>query len=77
VLNGLKLNSVLLIPNKSSSKISIIQPNKCAAFDASGDAKETMYGIEKKYGVSGEDLRRANPFIEEEALQIDKPSLFR
>jgi LysM repeat protein len=32
-----------------------------------------MYGIEKKYGVSGEDLRRANPFIEEEA-QMDKPS---
>jgi hypothetical protein len=29
-----------------------------------------MYGIEKKYGVSGEDLRRANPFIEEEGLQI-------
>jgi hypothetical protein len=42
------------------------------SLDASGDAKETMYGIEKKYGVSGEDLR-ANPFIEEEGLQIDKP----
>jgi hypothetical protein len=67
VLNGLKLNSVLLIPNKSSSKISIIQPNKCAALTHL-DAKETMYGIEKKYGVSGEDLRRANPFIEEEGF---------
>jgi hypothetical protein len=33
-----------------------------------------MYGIERN-GVSGEDLRRANPFIEEE-LQIG-PSLFR
>jgi hypothetical protein len=29
--------------------------------------------VSKKYGVSGEDLRRANPFIEEEGLQIDKP----
>jgi hypothetical protein len=31
-----------------------------------------MYGIEKKYGVSGEDLR-ANPFIEEEALHWTNP----
>jgi LysM repeat protein len=71
VLNGLKLNSVLLIPNKSSSKISI-SPAKTNVQPLTHlvTPKETMYGIEKKYGVSGEDLRRANPFIEEEGLQI-------
>jgi LysM repeat protein len=69
VLNGLKLNSVLLIPNKSSSKISII-PAKTNVRPLTHlvTPKETMYGIEKKYGVSGEDLRRANPFIEEEGF---------
>jgi hypothetical protein len=43
------------------------------SLDASGDAKETMYGIEKKYGVSGEDLREPIHLLKK-ALQIDKPS---
>jgi LysM repeat protein len=71
VQNGLKPNSVLLIPNKSSSKISITpaKPN-LQSLTHLVTPKETLYGIEKKYGVSDEDLKRANPFIEKEGLQI-------
>jgi hypothetical protein len=29
----------------------------------------------KEYGVSAEELKRANPFLEEEGLQIDRSSL--
>ena len=32
--------------------------------------KETLYGIEKKYGVSDEALKQANPFLEKDGLQI-------
>jgi LysM repeat protein len=71
VQNGLKPNVVLLIPNKSSSKISSI-PIKTNVQPSTHlvTPKETLYGIEKKYGVSDEDLKTANPFIEKEGLQI-------
>lgn len=32
--------------------------------------KETIYGISKQYNVSQEDLKRANPFLNERGLQI-------
>lgn len=34
------------------------------------EAKETIYGISKKYGVTQEDLYKANPTIEKNGLQI-------
>jgi LysM repeat protein len=76
VQNGLKPNSVLLIPNKSSSKISII-PAKINVQSLTHlvAPKETLYGIEKKYEVSDENLKRANPFIEKEGLQIGQTLL--
>jgi LysM repeat protein len=76
VQNGLKPNSVLLIPNKSSSKISII-PAKMNVQSLTHlvAPKETLYGIEKKYEVSDENLKRANPFIEKEGLQIGQTLL--
>jgi hypothetical protein len=39
------------------------------------DCKRNFYGLEKEYGVSAEELKRANPFLEEEGLQIDRSSL--
>lgn len=33
-------------------------------------AKETIYGISKEYGVSQEDLKKANPFLNERGLKI-------
>lgn len=69
--SGLKPNSVLLIPNKSSSNIAVPQ-TKINANPHTHEviAKETLYGIEKKYGVSDEDLKSANPVIEKDGLQI-------
>jgi LysM repeat protein len=75
--SGLKPNSVLLIPKKSGAKIVEIKSNPINS-NVKGPTgvthevtpKETLYGIEKKYGVSDEDLKKANPFIEKEGLQI-------
>ena len=68
-LTGLKPNSILLIP-----KIAIKSVPKTKL--ASGiinhvvAPKETVFGIEKKYGISDEALKKANPSIEKEGLKI-------
>ena len=73
----LKLNSTLLIPNKNTIK----SKNKNAEvavnstpLNTSGihevASKETLWGISKKYNVSVNDLKKANPLIETEGLKI-------
>lgn len=64
-----KLNpgSVLLIPTKAGYKASNVS-TKGQTHEVV--AKETLFGIEKKYNVSDEDLKKANPFIERDGLQI-------
>lgn len=63
--SGVKPNSVLLIPQKGSSKktVSQVKTHKVGP-------KETLYGIENKYGVSDEALKKANPDLEKLGLQI-------
>lgn len=63
--SGLKPNSVLLIPNKTDNTktVSKIKTHKVAT-------KETLFGILKKYNISEEALKKANPFLEKEGLQI-------
>jgi len=68
----LKLNSVLLIPNSNQT---IATTNEVASGNnTSGShevlAKETLWGISKKYNVSVEDLKKANPLLETEGLKI-------
>jgi len=63
--SGLKPNSILLIP-KSSGK----QVENAQAKTHQVAPKETLYGIEKKYGVSDEALKKANPTLEKTGLQI-------
>lgn len=69
--SGLNPNSVLLIP-KSSGKSKAVLQAKPSAKTVTHEVmpKETLYGIEKKYGVSDEALKQANPFLEKEGLQI-------
>lgn len=69
--SGLKPNSVLLIP-KSSTKKTAVAPAKTNSQTKTHLvlAKETLFGIEKKYGVSDKVLKKANPFLEKEGLQI-------
>ncbi len=68
--HGLKPNSVLLIP-RTSGKIEAPSNNKSAGQPKTHAvlAKETLFGIENKYNVSDEALKKANPFIEKEGLQ--------
>ncbi len=67
---GLKPNSVLLIPKKASAT----KPSSPKANAQSKThkvwPKETLYSIDKKYNVSEEALKKANPFLEKEGLQI-------
>ncbi len=69
--SGLKPNAILLIPIRSEKKISTVK-NKITPSPITHEvlAKETLFGIEKKYGVSDEDLKKANPNLEKEGLQI-------
>lgn len=68
---GLKPKSVLLIPIVSI-KQALTVPTKTSNDVVSHQVlpKETLYGIEKKYGVSDEALKQANPFLEKDGLQI-------
>jgi LysM repeat protein len=69
--SGLKPNSVLLIP-KISVKKTVVAPAKTNSQAKTHlvIAKETLFGIKKKYGVSDEALKKANPFLEKDGLQI-------
>ncbi|WP_281631397.1 peptidoglycan endopeptidase [Flavobacterium luteolum] len=75
----LKLNSTLLIPNKNKTTAKVKTKNIEVAVNnnssnASGThevaSKETLWGISKKYNVSVDDLKKANPLLETEGLKI-------
>ena len=70
-LTGLKVNSVLLIP-KGSGKQVVSVPAKMTSGKLTHQVlpKETLYGIQKRYGISDQELKQANPFLEKEGLQI-------
>ena len=76
---GLKPYTVLLIPNKAGYKpavvpavSSVVVPAKIALNTTSHEVtpKETMYGICKKYDITEEELKKANPFLEADGVQI-------
>ena len=69
--SGLKPNSILLIPKSKGQQKVIVQKKSVTKIVTHNVApKETLYGIEKKYNVSDEALKKANPFLEKEGLQI-------
>lgn len=70
VQDKLKPRTVLLIPSKAGTKV-ITNQNQ-AEVTHKVLPKETLYGIEKKYNVSDADLKKANPFLETDGLQIDQ-----
>ena len=67
---GLKPNSVLLIPKKNSAATTSPAKPNSQARTHKVEPKETLFGIEKKYGVSDEALKKANPDLEKLGLQI-------
>ncbi|UWY30254.1 NlpC/P60 family protein [Flavobacterium sp. TR2] len=76
----LKLNSTLLIPNKNKNTAKAktknieVAANDTPSIAASGThevaSKETLWGISKKYNVSVDELKKANPSLETEGLKI-------
>jgi len=68
----LKLNSVLLIPN--TNQTADLKSNEPVVNNTPGlhevQTKETLWGISKKYNVSVDDLKKANPLLETEGLKI-------
>ena len=70
-ISGLKPKSVLLIP-VISVKQALTVPEKSTSqvITHQVQPKETLYGIQKKYGVTDEVLKLANPFLEKDGLQI-------
>jgi cell wall-associated NlpC family hydrolase len=74
----LKLNSVLLIPNTNkkvtTKKTEIVANTTPATSSNSGvhevQQKENLWAISKKYNVSVDDLKKANPSLESEDLKI-------
>jgi LysM repeat protein len=70
--NGLKPNSILLIPKNNTKQKGVVQAKTILKTAATHQVapKETLYGIEKKYGVSDQDLKKVNPSLEKEGLKI-------
>ena len=70
--NLLKLNSVLLIPITSTkntvSKSKIAINNSVKEHEV--QAKETLYGIAKQYGISVKELNQVNPTLASSELKI-------
>lgn len=75
----LKLNSVLLIPNKNvrtaqKSPQNEVSKTQNIANNTPGShevlQKETLWGIAKKYNVSVDELKKANPALETDGLKI-------
>lgn len=72
---GLVPNSVLLIPTKTGEAKKEASETKTPATSRKEiihevQPKETFYSIEKKYGISDEALKAANPFLEKTGVQI-------
>jgi LysM repeat protein len=71
--SGLKPNSILLIskqlPKKETTDKAVLKINS-AIRSHTVSAKETLYGIQKTYSITEVELKKANPFLEKEGLQI-------
>ena len=61
----LKLNSVLLIP-----KSEVISAKNTTTITHEVLPKQTLYGISKQYNIPIDDIKKANPIIEKEGLEI-------
>jgi LysM repeat protein len=68
----LKLKSVLLIPTKNASKNNQVAEKTISRAGKIHEvqAKETLFGIAKQYGVSLTDLNKANPKLANLGLKI-------
>lgn len=69
--SGIKRGNILLIgtsESKQKATVATVVTTKTTIHIVT--PKETLYGIQKKYAVSEEALKQANPFLEKDGLQI-------
>lgn len=74
---SLKPNTVLLIPNSNGKNASVKKDENSAKKNGNSkevihevQPKETFFSIGKKYGISEDDLKAANPVLEKTGVQI-------
>lgn len=74
---SLKPNTVLLIPSRTGKTASVKKDESSAKKNLNPEEvvhevqpKETFFSIGKKYGISEEDLKAANPILEKTGVQI-------
>lgn len=67
----LKLKSVLLIPSHNSKKTNSVAEKVTNTSEKIHEVlpKETLFGIAKQYGITVEDLNKANPKLESSGLK--------
>ena len=67
----LKLKSVLLIPSHNSKKTNSVAEKVTNSSEKIHEVlpKETLFGIAKQYGITVEDLNKANPKLESSGLR--------
>jgi LysM repeat protein len=71
--SGLKPNMVLLISKQLLKKETLnkaVKKSQGPVRSHTVTTKETLYGIQKTYNVSEVELKKANPFLEKDGLQI-------
>jgi LysM repeat protein len=74
--NGVKPNAVLLIPTNGAKAVSKTEEKAVKKTVGKNPGthevqpKETLFGIEKKYDITDEALKAANPFLVKDGLQI-------
>lgn len=68
--NGLKPETILLIPKGNGVIIKEVVANEVATKTHVVSAKETVYGLTKLYNVTEEELEKANPGLAENGLKI-------
>jgi LysM repeat protein len=72
-VNGIKWETVLLIPTNTKKNTSASSPATASNFSEKIHEvlpKETLYGIAKQHHISIEDLYKINPNLEKEGLKI-------
>lgn len=70
---SIRAGDKLKIPQKKAAKISTIEPERASDYIYHTiQARETLYGVSKKYGVSGENIVEANPGLSHASFSIGK-----
>lgn len=71
--NGVKENSIILVPNETkpeNAKPVAEKPTKIANTEHTVVAKESLYSLSKKYGVTVDEIKKANGTSVDNGLQI-------